>query len=264
MGFLYTFQSYVKHYFKAVDEHGVHSPFVFELVEDVFDPASYYIFEVIEALRGILMVTDKSINITDFGAGSNFGNAHKKPIRKIARHALSPPEDLQMIYRLIKHLQLQNIVEIGTSLGISSAYLASAVSPASMYTLEGCKETAKVAQMNWKKLGIDNIKLIEGEFSKTLPETLTRLERVDLVYFDGNHRYEPTMEYYNLCIEKADENSVFIFDDIYWSREMTKAWNEIKTRQEVTLTIDLFNLGIVFFRSKQPKQHFRIKRKVLK
>lgn len=264
MGFLYTFQSYLKHYLKSVDEHAVHSPFVFELIEEVFDPASYYVFEDIEALRGILMVTDKAINVTDYGAGSSFGNPYKKNIRKIARHALSPPEDLQMIFRLIKHLKLQNILEIGTSLGISTAYLAAAVEPHPLYTLEGCPETAKVAKMNWKKLGIGNVNLMQGEFSKTLPEALSQLQHVDLVYFDGNHKYEPTMEYYRQCLDKANEYAVFIFDDIYWSREMTKAWNEIKSREEVTLTIDLFNLGIVFFRNKQPKQHFKIKRKVLK
>ena len=264
MALIYTASSFVKHFFQSTAANGVHSPFVFELMEDVFDPAHYYVFDDIEALRGVLKVSDKTILVQDLGEGSVFGKQNKRTVSAIARNALSPAEDLQMLYRLIKHLGYKSILELGTSLGISTAYLAAAASPGKVVTIEGCPNTAKIAALNWEKLGIANICNMVGPFDERLSEALSTLPQLDLVYLDGNHAYEPTLNYFNRCVEHTHENSVIVVDDIYWSKGMNRAWNEIKSDNRVTLTIDLFNLGLAFFRKKQPEQHFKIRRSVLK
>ena len=150
-------------------------------------------------------------------------------------------------------------MELGTSLGISSAYLAAANSGSKLITIEGCKEIADVAAQNFTKLELKNIEQVVGNFDKVLPEVLKKTDQLDLVFFDGNHQKEPTPNYFKQCLEKANEKSVFIFDDIYWSREMKEAWEEIKNNKKVTVSIDLFYMGIIFFRKEQVKEHFMIR-----
>jgi predicted O-methyltransferase YrrM len=174
----------------------------------------------------------------------------------LARHSAKPPKLAQLLFRLVNHTQPKTILEIGTSLGLTTAYLAAARSGARTITLEGCPQTAELARQNLQALPLPNLTLVEGEFSASLPRVLNELQQVDFVFLDGNHRYVPTMRYFQACLEKKSENSVFVLDDIYWSPEMEKAWKEICRHPAVMISIDLFWLGLVFFRKNQPKQHF--------
>jgi predicted O-methyltransferase YrrM len=153
-----------------------------------------------------------------------------------------------------------NILEMGTSFGITSSYLAMSMPHQTLVTMEGAPAIAQEAHATFDLLRLKNIEIVEGDFTTSLPVYLNSISNVGMVYIDGNHRYAATMEYFKLLLSKVNEQSILIFDDIYWSSEMEQAWDEIKKHEAVTLTIDLFNIGIVFFRkeSKQ-KQHFTIR-----
>ena len=250
---------YLQHFFKSSRLHGIHSPFVFNLYNQVIrHTGNFYIFPEIEKLRRNLYSHTNTITVQDFGAGSRVKNSSTKSIRQIALHAANPRAVAQLLFRLVNFQQPPTILEIGTSLGLTTAYLASAQKKASVYSLEGCPATAQQAQLNFKKLQLSNIQLITGNFEETLPALLAKLDSVDFVLFDGNHRYEPTLRYFKWCLTKKHETSIFVFDDIYWSKEMQRAWQEICAHPEVMISVDLFHLGLIFFRKNQPKQHFNI------
>jgi len=160
---------------------------------------------------------------------------------------------------LVNHFQPKNILEIGTSLGITTLYIALPDRRNNVVTLEGSIETARIAALNFQMENVSNINVITGEFSKTLPKTIKKLESLDFVYFDGNHRKLPTLNYFEQCLKIHNDKSIFIFDDIYHSKEMKEAWAAIKEHPAVTLTIDLFSLGIVFFIKQPAKQHFTLR-----
>jgi predicted O-methyltransferase YrrM len=239
--------------------HGIHSPFVFELQNQVIlHKGQYHVFPLIEDLRANLLDDKREITIKDFGAGSKANPNKQRKISDIAKNSAKPAKYGQLLFRLVNRFAPETIFDLGTSLGITTAYLASARRSATVYTFEGCPETAKIARENFSSLKLGNIKLVEGNLDETLTETLKKVEKLDLVFFDGNHRYEPTMRYFRQCLAKAHEDSVFILDDIYWSAEMEKAWKEIVAMPEVTVALDLFQIGIVFFRKSQVKEYFTI------
>lgn len=244
---------------RAFKLHGIHSPFVFDLNQEVVNhDGKYYAFPAIEELRSRLLQDHRQIEIVDFGAGSRVQKSHRRRISDLARHSAKPPRLAQLLFRLVNHTQPATILDVGTSLGLTTAYLAAARPGARIITLEGCPRTAALAQTNFYALNLPHVELVEGDFAATLPEALDRLKQVDFVFLDGNHRYAPTLHYFRACLTKRTENSVFVIDDIYWSAEMEKAWKEICRHPEVMISVDLFWLGLVFFRKKQPKQHFTI------
>jgi predicted O-methyltransferase YrrM len=250
---------YVKYLLRCFHLHGIHSPFVFELNEQLFkEKTPFYSFDEIEAIRAKLLLTKKEIEVEDYGAGSNQLKTAKRPINKIAAYSLKSPKKAQLIYRFVYRFEPETILEIGTSLGITTAYLSKARPQAKIISLEGSPEIAKVAQINFNKLNALNIKSVVGKFEETLGPALSDLKKVGLVFFDGNHQKKPTLEYFRDCLEYADENSIFIFDDIHWSKQMKEAWEEVKRNDSVTVTIDCFEMGIVFFKKGQEKEHFTV------
>jgi predicted O-methyltransferase YrrM len=260
LGKLFFLFRYLHHYFTAGNEHGLHSPFVFDLYSETIRPKkNYYIFHRIEALRKELINSTKTIQVHDFGAGSKVEKGNLRSVGSIAKHSEKNPALAQLIFKLINHFKPEIIFDLGTSLGITTIYESFAREEAKIYTFEGCPNTAKIAQQNFERLRRKNIKLIEGNIDQTLPATVNQISKIDFAFFDANHRLEPTLRYFNTCLEKAHEHTVFIFDDIHWSDEMEQAWNQIKTDERVKLTIDLFYIGLVFFRKGQPKQDFRLR-----
>ncbi|KAA9346214.1 O-methyltransferase [Adhaeribacter soli] len=239
--------------------HGIHSPFVFDLQHNVIlHRGQYHAFLLIEDLRANLLDDDREISVKDFGAGSRTNAGSVRKIKDIAKTAAKPAKYAQLLFRLVNRFAPETIFELGTSLGLTTAYLASARRNTTVYSFEGCPETAKIAADNLRQLKLGNVQLIEGNLDETLTEQLKKVEKLDFVYFDGNHRYEPTMRYFRQCLAKAHEESVFIIDDIYWSPEMERAWKEISAMPEVTVSLDLFQIGIVFFRKSQVKEYFTI------
>ncbi|WP_151085700.1 O-methyltransferase [Hymenobacter baengnokdamensis] len=253
--------SFLRHWLlRSGNAHGLHSPFVFGLYTTVIrHTGEFAAFPRIEKRRHELLASEQVLEVTDFGAGSQVAGAggRRRPVRDIARHAAKPRRLAQLLFRLVNHFQPATILELGTSLGLTTAYLALADSRSQVITFEGCPNTATVARETFKKLNIKNAHLVEGNLDQTLPATLAALSQpLDFVFFDGNHRYEPTLRYFEQCLAKAHENSVFVLDDIHWSAEMERAWEAIKAHPSVTITVDLFYVGLVFFRKKQPRQDF--------
>jgi predicted O-methyltransferase YrrM len=251
---------YIKYLLKAKDGHSLHSPFVFEFYTQVLKDKTHSAeYDAIEFLRKKLLRDKRFVNIMDFGAGAKTNNSIKRTIEDIAKKSLKKPSLAQLFYRIIKFYEYKNILDLGTSLGLTTAYFGKVDKNIEVKSFEGCAETAKIAQENFDKLALKNIKMIVGNIDKTLPEKLNETARLDFVFFDANHRYEPTIRYFEQCLSKAHDESCFVFDDIYWSEEMRQAWQTIQNHESVKISIDLFWVGIVFFRKKQPKQHFVLK-----
>lgn len=250
---------YLRHIMSAKNSlgHGVHSPYLYTLTHNViYEKNLFYVFSQIENQREKLKKDNRIIQITDFGAG----NKKQAKISDLAKKSLKRKIWAQLLYKIINYSNAKNVLELGTSLGITTAYLASVNTNIKCISLEGSTEIAQIARDNIDSLGISNIKIIQGNIDQTLNDALSEFENLDFVFFDANHRKEPTLKYFNKCLHLSNENSIFVFDDIYWSKEMEQAWNEIKKNERVTSTIDLFEIGIVFFNKNLPKKNFKMKR----
>jgi predicted O-methyltransferase YrrM len=239
----------------------LHSPFVFALYTTVVRHTGFFApYTAVEQRRAELLASKETITIRDFGAGSHTGAGRQRRVSDIARTAAKPRQLGQLLFRLVNHFQPRTVLELGTSLGLTTAYLATPSSHSRVITFEGCPATAAVARTTFDALNLNNVKLIEGNLDDTLAPILAALPgSIDFAFFDGNHRYEPTLRYFEQCLTRRTDQSVFVFDDIHWSVEMNRAWETIKMHPEVALTIDLFYMGLVFFRKNQPKQHFSLR-----
>ncbi len=251
---------YLKFLLNSKNEHSLHSPFLFDFYTKVvkikYNPIE---FEQIEGLRKRLLNDKREIEITDFGAGSKSISTNKRNLRKISKIASKSAKSqhlAQLFYRIIQYFGYKSIIDLGTSLGLTTSYQALATSGGKVISFEGCPNIAQIAQSNFHELDLKNIELVIGNIDQTLLEKVEKVKQIDFAFFDANHRIEPTLRYFEICLTKVHEDSCFVFDDIYWSDEMREAWAKIKNHPSVTLTIDLFWVGIVFFRKKQPKQHY--------
>jgi predicted O-methyltransferase YrrM len=242
--------------------HGIHSPFVFDLITNVFgDKTDYPAYGPIEKLRKELeRFSGKTIPTNDFGAGSSRPAGTERSLPSIARTALKPRKYGQLFFRMAQYYKPASILELGTSLGISTAYLASGHPSARVITLEGAPAIAEVARKNFSRLDLNRIQLFEGNFDHTLGPLLEGLSSLDLGYIDGNHRLEPTLRYYRQMQPKLHSDSILIFDDIHWSAEMEEAWETLQQDPAVTCSVDLFYIGLLFFRKEfKTPQHFTIR-----
>ena len=290
--FFFTSLQFLKFYWFADTRYRIHSPFVYEFTQEVLeDDRKFYVFKQAEILRGNLLLNKNTIEVTDFGAGSHVDGVKKqRVISNIAKSALSPAFQCRWLFKIVQLYAPKNLIELGTSLGISTLYLNEAAPQnAKLFTLEGAEGISKLAQKVFEvyytpnkiegferydtKLlkpetqiqtitqgnKIKNINLVVGRFEETFIPTLNLMQEVDLAFLDGNHRYEATIDYFEKILPFTNVNSVLIFDDIYWSEEMKRAWENIKNHPSVTLTMDLFWCGLVFFRKENAeKQHFKI------
>ena len=256
-------KKYASYYLSAHNGrgHGMHSPFVFQFILHVLNNQSGYATpKEIEELRKQLLEDKTLLEIEDLGAGSRVVATKKRSVQQLAKSALKPPRYAALLFRLVRHYQPKTIVELGTSLGITTSYISKANPGANITTIEGSKAVAEVALRNFSTLGIENVRVMQGNFDDLLPPVIQQLSSVDLAYIDGNHRYGPTINYFHHLLAKTNNNSILVFDDIHWSKEMEQAWEEIKSHPAVQCTIDIFFLGFVFFRSEfKVKQHFTVR-----
>ena len=241
--------------------HGMHSPFVFDFIKNVLnDDRDFYAYQQIEQKRSELLVDKTILNIKDLGAGSRTIPFKQRSIESIAKSSLKPKKFGQLLFRMVNYYQPKTILELGTSLGITSSYLAAAKTDAKVITLEGASEVAAIANKGFQQLGFKNIKLIEGNFDDTLASAIQQLNTIDFAFIDGNHRYEPTVHYFNQILQTSHNKSIIILDDIHWSKEMENAWHYAQNHNAVTATIDLFFIGIVLLNNDfKVKQHFKVR-----
>lgn len=250
--------SYIKFLLKSTNQHGVHSPFVYDFVTKcLYDKSNYDDYQLIENYRKQLLQSKAILQISDFGAGSKTMNSNLRKVSKMVKTSSSSLKDTKLLFRISKYLGLNSTLELGTSLGVGTQALALGNPNNKVLTVEGCPETLEFAKSNFQDLKLENITAINTDFKNAI-DNLTR-DTFDCIFFDGHHNKTATLEYFNLLKTKAHNDSIFIFDDIYWSKEMTEAWNRICADHAVTVSIDVFNFGFIFFRTEQPKQHFRIR-----
>ncbi len=251
---------YISYWFTSVGRHGLQSTFLYNLNEAVWrydkkNPAQ----QRIEEYRKECLKNQTEIEVKDFGAGVS-GNKYKKlSVASIAKNAAKPPKYARMLFRLMNYLKPETVIELGTSLGISSLYISSGNPTMQLTTLEGCDQTASFTKANLKKFNDLNITVVNGNFDDTFENVLKSKGKVDAVYIDGNHRYEPTLRYFEMCLPYMHENSFVIFDDINWSEEMKQVWKQIVQHPEISISIDLYMMGIVFFNKGFSKQDFQIR-----
>ncbi|MFA9191187.1 class I SAM-dependent methyltransferase [Flavobacterium sp. FZUC8N2.13] len=265
---LFQIKSYLKFLWYSKNEHAVHSPFVFSLITKCFyDKKIKKEYAILQEYRNTLLKNKNSIEVTDFGAGSRIFNSNTRIIAQIAKTAGISPKRAELLYRITHYFQPENILELGTSLGLATSALALGSriptlrdgTKASIVTLEGCSNTMAIAKKQLQKLNVNNVAFITTEFSAYLTTHNSQLTTHNLIYFDGNHSKKATLEYFELLLPTITNDSVWIFDDIHWSVEMEAAWKIIKEHPKVTVTIDTFQWGLVFFRQEQPKEHFIIR-----
>lgn len=251
---------YIGYLYRSRTKYSVHPPFIFHLVTLVFeDNNSYSDYFKIEDLKQELIKSKQIIDVIDLGAGSQTGAGTKFKICEIVNNSSKQKKHGRLLYRLVNYLKPEIIIELGTSVGLSSAYLGFGAPSSKVITVEGCPNIAELARKNFIELQLHNFSLINGSFDHVLPDILNSVDKVDFVFIDGNHREEPTIKYFEQCLTKAVNDSVFVFDDIHWSEGMENAWNYIQNHPRVTLTIDIFFMGIVFLKKELSKQHFIIR-----
>ena len=254
---------YLHYYITAANGkgHGIHSPFVFNFITKVLnDNREFYAYSKIEGLRQQLLYSKTIVEVEDFGAGSSVMTHKGRQIKDIARWSLKPAKYAQLLFRIANYYQPHTVIELGTSLGLTTAYLASANRSAAVTTFEGATNIAAIAENHFRVLGISNIKLIKGNFDQTFIPALHSLKKIDLAFIDGNHKKEPTARYFKELLPFLHNTSIVIFDDIHWSVEMEEAWEMIRTHNKVTCSIDLFFIGIIFINTDfKEKQDFVIR-----
>jgi predicted O-methyltransferase YrrM len=252
---------YLNYRLTAYTEHDVHSPFVYNFYQELIARApAFEDFQELDQIRKQLQQDNTMITMTDLGAGSKKLKSNTRVISDIVRHGIARKKQAEFLYRLVRRFAPKTMIELGTSVGLTSLYLAKAHAASKLYTIEGCPELSAFSQQQFDRQKQNNIVSMTGNFDEAFPKLLSSLESVDLVYFDGNHAYEPTLRYFKMALEKKHAGTILIFDDIYWSAGMEKAWTEIHTHPDVRLSMDFFQFGIVFFRTEQKnKEHFVLK-----
>ena len=256
---IYILIEYFKFILKSSNQHGVHSPFVYNLITKCFYQKTDTVFwNKFKNIKQQLLDNNDYIKVTDFGSGSKVFKTNNRKIAKIAKVAGLSNKKAKLLIKLNNYFKPKNILEIGTSLGLGTSAMKIGNQNSSILTLEGCKNTSNVAQNLFKKNNLTSIEIKTGDFKETLPKAINN-KKYDFIYFDGNHTKKDTLNYFNSCLNTIHNDSFWIFDDIYWSNEMKEAWNEIKNHPKVKVTVDVFHWGIVFFRKEQEKEHFKIR-----
>ena len=252
---------YFKYYLfsKHKKGHGIHSPFIFKLIIDVFrnnnkDHRMNEVFDVYERYKK----SNEVLEFKELGAGTSYKILKNISIKQITKRSSLNKKYGKLIYDIIKYYKPKNILEIGSSVGISAAYIAQAAPNANFKSIEGVNEKIKVAKQIAKELN-QNTEFICGNFDTVLNSVLEKYEKLDFVFFDGNHTKESTLQYYNMCLGKINNETIFIFDDIHWSKEMEEAWTEIKNNSKVRVSIDLFRMGLIFFKKELSYESYVVK-----
>ena len=249
--------SYFNHWLNVVDEHSMHSPFFFDFYTKVIkeDRTNISEFTSIEELRTNLLINNTEVIVNDLGAKSTHFKKEIRLLSKVAETSLSPQSYCKLYHRIIHYMEANRILELGTSLGITTLYLAHK-NNTHVTTFEGNPAMINVAITNFECLNCKNIELVEGNLDSELSNYLLKPAKIDFVLMDANHRYEPTIRYFNLLSRRMADKGVIVMDDIYYSKEMNRAWKELSNHQLVYGSVDLFRCGILFFDPALNRQHY--------
>jgi predicted O-methyltransferase YrrM len=260
--FLFRISGYLdyKLFSRHRNGHGIHSPFIFDLISRVFrNKTTDDIVLKIENIRKRCLSSERIIRVVDMGAGSLKMKGDLRKVSDIAKYSAVPEKYGVLLSSLAAEFGKPAVIELGTSLGISTMYLASGCPGSVVFTVDACPETSDLALKNFGGAGFKNIRLLNGSFDSTIPELIDKSVKPGLVFIDGDHRRESLLSYFNQMAEISDGNTVIVLDDIHQSQEMEDAWNEIKLHKSVTATVDIYRLGLVFFRGGMSRSDYVIR-----
>ncbi|MBL7871323.1 MAG: class I SAM-dependent methyltransferase [Cyclobacteriaceae bacterium] len=256
MALYFKIKSYLNHWLHVVDEHSIHSPYFFDFYEKVIlNKNQISGFEELENVRNKLLQSTLDIEVNDLGAQSNHFKSKKRALAKVAETSLSPRPLCELLFRMVNYMEATSILELGTSAGITSLYLAKRAH-SKVITFEGNKELIHIARAHFEYFETKNIKLVEGNLDSTLSDYLQNPAKIDFALMDANHRYEPTIRYFNLLTKRIALKGIIVLDDIYHSEEMAQAWKELSKHDLVYGSVDLYRCGILFFDPALNRQHF--------
>ncbi|MBN2275690.1 MAG: class I SAM-dependent methyltransferase [Bacteroidales bacterium] len=254
--------AYLCYFFRARHRkgHGIHSPFMYDFVANVMnDSKKYQDYCLAEDCRKILLKDNTLIEVVDFGAGSRAHNSRHRTVASIARNASITPKYGRILYRMARYYQQELIIELGTSLGIGTHYLAAGNPDAKVITVEGDPSLAAMAAKWFSQNNLKNVTVINNTFEKALPALIPESPCTTMIFIDGNHSYAATLEYTRFFLAQIPDGSLVIFDDINWSDGMRKAWKEIREDRKSSITIDLFHMGIVIKNDQLFKENYTIR-----
>jgi predicted O-methyltransferase YrrM len=256
---MYQVLEYYKFIFKSSNHHGVHSPFVYHLITKcLYKKTANSLWSSFCKIKHQLANNKEVIKVNDLGPGSKVFKTDERKVSKILKVAGISNKKAKLLINLINYFKPKTVLEIGTSLGLATSAIKIGNKGVKIKTLEGCEETSKIAKKIFINNHFNTIEILTGDFKKTIPE-ITNNNTYHFIYFDGNHTKKATLDYFKTCLKTMNNNSIWVFDDIYLNKGMKEAWSEIKNNQKVTVTVDIFYLGIVFFRKEQEKEHFKIR-----
>jgi predicted O-methyltransferase YrrM len=253
---------YLKHRIHAQSKYRIHSPFVYEFYKNVLQNGQDHgQYRVVNRLRRELETVSRFIKRKDMGARNRDYPSDQRFVRlkDIVHRASVTRKKGEFLFRLIRHYQPSSILELGTSVGISTIYFGLAAPDSHIITIEGCHDSVNVARENFEKTGLKNIQILTGDFEDKLEEAFLEMPSPDLVFFDGNHKKEPTLAYFRQSLMHVHQGTIFIFDDIHWSAGMNEAWNIIRNHAAVKVSIDLYYMGVVFFKEELSKEDFTLR-----
>ena len=254
----FEFRQWIVHRVRARGPHGVHSPLIFRLITKVLTRRSEARKALIsvEAYRKSLRADSTSLTIQDFGAGSRNGNSSVRRVSDIAKNAASSPDQLLALWCLVQDMKPEVILEFGTNLGLGTMAMTAASPQSQIITMEGSAALASKAKETFQQHDFGHIDCRLGTFDTLLPQLRDEGVRPSFVFLDGNHRKEPTLRYVEQLMHMCSDDAVIMLDDIWWSREMAEAWQEIRERSDVFLTADFFHFGLIWKGRRLRKEHF--------
>ena len=255
---MYQITSYIKFLLNSTNQHGVHSPFVYSFVTKcLYDKTKFDNYKKLNQYKNDLLNSSIELHVVDLGEGSKKMANKQRHVSQMAKTSSSSKKNTKLLYRVAKYFDFKKTLELGTSLGMGTYALSLANPKAKITTIEGCPNTSAFAKSQLENQDIANVEFMEGNFEDIIPRL--KDENYDFIFFDGHHNKVATIKYFESLLPKIHNETVFVFDDIYWSKGMTEAWEYIKNHKLVTVTVDCFHLGFVFFRKEQAKEHFKIR-----
>jgi predicted O-methyltransferase YrrM len=251
---LFPLWSYFKYWLIKEDKFSIHSPLLFKTYGELFN----FILEKnqldldIEECRKSLLDSNEVIEVIDLGAGSKKVNTQKRKVSAITAYSTSDRKISRLLQFFCSLTPALQVIELGTCVGLNAKYLARQTNGC-LVTFEGAAELARIASSN---LTESNVEIIVGNISVTLPEYLSKIDFVDFAFIDANHTYSSTLSSLKSLLQKVRSGSIIAIGDIHWSPEMQAAWNEIVELPEVKLSLDFYEVGILYFEFPGEKEHY--------
>ena len=254
----FQIKEYIRFLSISKNQHGIHSPFVYQLITKCFyNNADFPAYSKWKSVQLAYLASKATINMKDMGAGSRVFQNNERKVTEIAKNAGTTFKRAKLLYRLSKYLQVENALELGTSLGLGSIALG-LNKQVQLTTVEACENTSQVAKDSAESLQLKNIHFVNGNFESFLSD-IPSTEKYDLIFVDGNHQEKASLSYFETLLKQVHNDSILIFDDIYWSKGMKDAWHKMIAHPSVKVSIDTFFWGMLFFRKEQVKEHFKIR-----